>query len=137
VSIVRGHCTRKWSPPFSHSNGARSSPSSPHDAAAPPPPPTITLPPATNVQLCFTLTSLTTLKRLGWDSVEDLAPGSIEYQLLTSLLPVLLLNGLLVLLPFALQALSIYYEDVKTYSEVQSRVLSRYFTIQVNTIITR
>ena len=51
--------------------------------------------------------------------------------MLTDLLPILLLNGLLVLLPFVLQFISVYYEDVKYYSEVQNRVLSRYFTFQV------
>jgi hypothetical protein len=52
------------------------------------------------------------------------------YEVLTSTLPVLLLNGLLAVLPFVLQALSEHYEDVKYFSEIQTLVLSRYYTLQ-------
>ena len=83
------------------------------------------------IQLCFTLSSLSTLKRLGWKTVDQLQPGSYGYEMLTTIVPVVLLSGLLVLLPFILQYISIRYEHVKLYSQVQDCVLKRYFAFQL------
>ena len=83
------------------------------------------------------LSSIDQLDGLKWlqryTSTDDdkYSETSIEYVFVTEQLPVLLQVGLVALLPVILTAITHLYERAKSQSEVQRRVLSRYFGFQL------
>ena len=83
------------------------------------------------------LSSIDQLDGLQWlqryTSTDDdkYSETSIEYVFITEQLPVLLQVGLVALLPVIFTAITLLYERAKSQSEVQRRVLSRYFGFQL------
>lgn len=74
------------------------------------------------IQSCFTLSQL---------GAQSFKKSSFLAQFITSVAPALLLSLLLALLPIFLKCLSVYYEDVKYYSRIETLVMTRFFTFQM------
>lgn len=77
------------------------------------------------------LAGLRWLQRYTSSDDDRFTETSIEYVFLTEQLPVLLQVGLVALLPVIFTAITYLYERAKSQSEVQRRVLSRYFGYQL------